>query len=426
MKFKIITLGCKVNQYESEMMREKLIKNNYEETFENDADIIIINTCSVTNMADLKSRKLIRFNKRENPNSIVAVCGCSSQNNQEKLKELDIDILIGNNDKSKIVELIENFIKTNNKYKNVVKSRNLEFEDMSIEEFEHTRAYIKIQDGCNNFCAYCIIPFVRGNIRSKDLEKILVEAKKLVNNGYKEIVLTGIDTGSYGKDKNYDLTDLLNELVKIDGLERIRLSSIDIYDLDDKFINCLKNNNKICNHLHISLQSGSDKILKLMNRKYTTEDYQKTINKIRNVRPDISITTDVIVGFPQEEEKDFIDCVNFCKKINFAKIHVFPYSKRAGTKASIMPNQIDTKTKKERARRLIELSNELEEKYYKIFLNKDVEVLIEETDNDKSIGHTSNYIKVIINDFLKRNAIYKLRITKIDKLNVYAEQIIKK
>ena len=230
MKFKIITLGCKVNQYESEMMREKLINNNFIETFDNDANVVIINTCSVTNMADLKSRKLIRFNKRENPNSIIVVCGCSSQNNKEKLDNLDIDILIGNNEKTKIVELINNYIKTNKKYVNIIKSRKLEFEDMSINNFEHTRAFIKIQDGCNNFCAYCIIPFVRGNIRSKDMDKVIIEVKNLVNNGYKEIVLTGIDTGSYGKDKNYDLSDLLNELVKIDNLERIRLSSIDIYD----------------------------------------------------------------------------------------------------------------------------------------------------------------------------------------------------
>ena len=319
MKFKIVTLGCKVNTYESEMMKEKLLANNYVETLDNDADIVIINTCSVTNMADAKSRKLIRYHKKENKNAIIAVCGCSAQNKKEELLDLDVDILIGNNGKSKIVDLIEDYKKTNKKYVNFITSRKLEFEDMEVDKFTNqTRAYIKIQDGCNNFCAYCIIPFMRGNIRSKDMDKVIEEAKVLVKSGHKEIVLTGIDTGSYGKDKNYDLTDLLNELVKIDGLERIRLSSIDTFDLDDKFIECLKNNNKICNHLHISLQSGSNKILKLMNRKYTKEEYLNTINKIRSVRPDISITTDVIVGFPQESDEDFKEVLSYVKEVNFS------------------------------------------------------------------------------------------------------------
>jgi len=421
MKFKIITLGCKVNKYESEMMREKLISNNYIETFDNDANIIIINTCSVTNMSDLKSRKLIRYNQRENKGAITVVCGCSAQYKQEELNDLNIDILIGNNEKSNIVELIENYKKTNKKYISFISSRKLEFEDMEINNFEHTRAYIKIEDGCNNFCSYCIIPFVRGNVRSKDMDKVIDEAKTLVNNNFKEIVLTGIDTGSYGVDKGYDLTDLLVELSKIDSLKRIRLSSIDIYDLSDKFINFLKNDNKLCDHLHISLQSGSDKILKLMNRKYTGEEYLNTINKIRKVRPNINITTDVIVGFPGETEEDFNDCIEFCKKVAFSKIHVFPYSKRNGTKACVLDNQIDSKTKKDRSRKLIEVSNELELKYYNKFLNKELEVLIEEVDDNYSIGHTSNYIKVYINNKLDRNEFYRVKIIKITKDKIYGE-----
>lgn len=421
MKFKIITLGCKVNQYESEMMREKLLSNNYIETFDNDADIIIINTCSVTNMSDLKSRKLIRYNQRENESAITVVCGCSAQYKQEELEDLNIDILIGNNDKTKIVELIENFKKTNKKYINFISSRKLEFEDMKITNFEHTRAYIKIEDGCNNFCSYCIIPFVRGNVRSKDMDKVIDEANTLVNNGYKEIVLTGIDTGSYGADKGYDLTDLLVELSKIENLKRIRLSSIDIYDLSDKFINFLKENDKLCDHLHISLQSGSDDILKLMNRKYSKNEYLNTINKIRKVRPNINITTDVIVGFPSETNDNFLECIKFCKEVNFSKIHVFPYSKRNGTKASILPNQIDSKTKKERSKKLIEISDELELNYYNRFLNKKLDVLIEEVNNNVSIGHTSNYIKVFINKKLKRNEIYNIKIIKIEKEKVYGQ-----
>ena len=414
MKFKIVTLGCKVNVYESEMMREKLIKNNYVETFDNDADIVIINTCSVTNMADAKSRKLINYNKRENKNAIIVVCGCSAQNKKEELESLDIDILIGNNGKANIVNLIEDYKKTNKKYINFINSRKLEFEDMKVDKFTNqTRAYIKIQDGCNNFCAYCIIPFMRGNIRSKDIDKVIEEANTLVSNGHKEIVLTGIDTGSYGKDKNYTLTDLLEKLVKIEGLKRIRLSSIDTFDLDDRFIECLANNDKICDHLHISLQSGSNKILKLMNRKYTKEDYLNTINKIRSVRKDIAITTDVIVGFPQESDDAFEEVVDYVKEVNFAKVHVFPYSKRSGTKASVMDGQIDEKVKKARAKKLIEVSNELEKQYYTKFLNKELEVLIEENIDNTSIGHTSNYIKVVVNDILKRNEFYKVKIVEI-------------
>ena len=424
MKFKIVTLGCKVNTYESEMMREKLIASNYVETFDNDADIVIINTCSVTNMADAKSRKLINYNKRENPNAIMVVCGCSAQNKKEELSNLDIDILIGNNGKSKIVDLIEDYKKTNEKYINFINSRKLEFEDMEVEKFTNqTRAYIKIQDGCNNFCAYCIIPFMRGNIRSKDMSKVIEEANILVNNGHKEIVLTGIDTGSYGKDKNYDLTDLLNELVKIEGLKRIRLSSIDTFDLDDKFIECLKNNDKICDHLHISLQSGSNKILKLMNRKYTCEEYLNTINKIRSVRPDISITTDVIVGFPQESEEDFNEVLDYVNKVKFSKVHVFPFSKRDGTKASIMDGQVQESIKKTRAKKLIEVSDELEKEYYSKFLGKELEVLVEENINGKSIGHTSNYIKVEIDGTLNRNEFYKVRITSIEKEYVKGELV---
>ena len=424
MKFKIVTLGCKVNTYESEMMREKLIASNYVETFDNDADIVIINTCSVTNMADAKSRKLINYNKRENPNAIMVVCGCSAQNKKEELSNLDIDILIGNNGKSKIVDLIEDYKKTNEKYINFINSRKLEFEDMEVEKFTNqTRAYIKIQDGCNNFCAYCIIPFMRGNIRSKDMSKVIEEANILVNNGHKEIVLTGIDTGSYGKDKNYDLTDLLNELVKIEGLKRIRLSSIDTFDLDDKFIECLKNNDKICDHLHISLQSGSNKILKLMNRKYTCEEYLNTINKIRSVRPDISITTDVIVGFPQESDEDFNEVLDYVNKVKFSKVHVFPFSKRDGTKASIMDGQVQESIKKARAKKLIEVSDELEKEYYSKFLGKELEVLVEENIDGKSIGHTSNYIKVEIDGTLNRNEFYKVKITSIEKEYVKGELV---
>ena len=419
MKFKIITLGCKVNQYESEMMKEKLIASKFIETFESDANVVIINTCSVTNMADAKSRKLIRYAKRENPDSIIIVCGCSAENHKEELLDLGIDILIGNNEKSKIVDLINNFIKNNEKYIKFYNTRNLEFEDMSVDKFNSmTRAYIKIQDGCNNFCSYCIIPFVRGTIRSKDIDQTVKEAQTLVNNSHKEIVLTGIHTGSYGTGTDYDLVDLLERLVKIDGLERIRLSSIEITELNDKFLNFLKNNDKLCNHLHIPLQAGSDNVLKLMNRKYDLKYFEEKINTIRSIRKDINISTDVIVGFPSESDEDFQSTLDFCKKIKFAKIHVFPYSKRTGTRASIMKEQIDEKVKKQRARQLIDLSNNLEQEYNKKFLNKEVEVLIEEVINNISYGHTSNYIKVEINQVLDRNEFYNVLINSVDNEKV--------
>ena len=422
MKFKIITLGCKVNTYESEMMQEKLLNNGFIETYDDDANVVIINTCSVTNMADAKSRKLIRYAKRENDKAIIVVCGCSAENHKEELLSIGIDILIGNKDKSNIVELINNYVNNNQQYIKFYDNKHLEFENMEVDKFkDQTRAYMKIQDGCNNYCAYCIIPYVRGNIRSKDINLALNEAKELVKNKHYEIVLTGIHTGSYGRGCGYDLVDLMNKMVTIDDLKRIRLSSIEITELDDKFFEFLKNNDKLCNYLHVPLQAGSDKILKLMGRHYDLDYYQKTINKIRSIRPDINISTDVIVGFPGETEEDFQECIEFCKQIGFAKIHVFPYSKRDGTKAASMPEQIDMGIKKERARRLIEVSNELEKKYNEKFLNKEVEVLVEAKEGNLTIGHTSNYLKVIIDGDYPKNTFMKVKIYKCSDSEVFAK-----
>lgn len=413
MKFKIITLGCKVNTYESEMMKEKLLECNYIEDDSN-PDIIIVNTCSVTNMADNKSKKMIRSARTNNPNAILIVCGCMAQNHQEKLNDLNIDILIGNKDKSKITFLIDMYLKDKNKIIKFYNDKRLEFEDMSVFRFSsHTRAFMKIQDGCNNYCSYCIIPYMRGNLRSKDINAALKEAQVLVANGHKEIVLTGIHTGSYGKELGYDLADLLTLMSKIKNLERIRISSIEITEINDKFLETLKNNNKICNHLHIPLQSGSDSILKLMNRKYDTQKYTEIINKIRSIRPDISISTDVIVGFPGETIEMFNDCVKFCQKIEFSKIHVFPYSRREGTKACELPNHLENKEKKCRAKKLIFISEELEKKYNQKFLDKKCAVLIEEVKDNISIGHTSNYLKVLIDGKLETNKMYNVKITEV-------------
>jgi len=411
MTFNIITLGCKVNAYESEIMKELLLNAGYKEEKEH-PEVVIINTCSVTNMADSKSRKMVRRYKRENPNTILVVCGCSTQNKKEEYEQMDIDILLGNKDKSKIVTLINNFKNNHEKYIKFYDDRDLDFEDMTVKEFtSHARAFVKIQDGCNNFCSYCVIPYVRGNIRSKDFNKSLEEIKTLVKNNHKEIVLTGIHTGSYGAGLNYDLSDLLHEMNKIEGLERIRISSIEVTELNEKFLNELKENKKICNHMHIPLQAGSDEILKKMNRKYDLKYFFEKINKIREIRPDISITTDVIVGHPYETEELFLKTIETCQKIKFAKIHVFPYSKRDGTASSRMSNQVSDVDKKIRSHKLIEISNELEKEYAKKFIGKKLDVLIEENYGEKSIGHTSNYLRLEIPEILEINQMYEVLVT---------------
>lgn len=407
MKFNIVTFGCKVNQYESNMMKEKMLSSNffYEENM-SDANIIIVNTCSVTNVADKKCLKMIRKIKREYPNALLVVAGCSSQNNQNVYEALDVDILLGNKDKSKIAELIKEYLDTEKKYVKFYNERDLDFEDMLINDYNHVRAFVKIEDGCDNFCSYCIIPFVRGSVRSKDFDTVIKEAKLLTEHGHKEIVLTGIHTGHY-MSNNHDLTDLINELSKIDDLLRIRISSIEITELNDKFLEMLKINKKVCNHLHIPLQAGSDEILKRMNRKYDLAYYEEKINKIRGIRPDISITTDIIVGFPYETDELFSETLEFSKKMNFSKIHVFPYSIRVGTAAASMPNQVDEVTKKVRVKKLMALSKKQEKEYYEKFKGKELDILVEECDNNVSIGHTSNYLMVTLNENLLVGKIYK-------------------
>lgn len=407
MKFNIVTFGCKVNQYESNMMKERMLSSNffYVENI-SEANIIVVNTCSVTNVADKKCLKMIRRIKREYPNSILVVAGCSSQNKQEIYENLDIDILIGNKDKSKIDILLKEYIKTHKRYVKFYNDRKLDFEDMLISDYNHIRAFIKIEDGCDNFCSYCIIPYVRGSVRSKNFETVIKEAKLLTQKGHKEIVLTGIHTGHY-MDNDYDLTDLINELSKIEDLLRIRISSIEITELNDKFLNMLSTNKKVCDHLHIPLQAGSDEILKKMNRKYDLKYYEEKINKIRMIRPDISITTDIIVGFPYETDELFNKTLEFSRKMNFSKIHVFPYSIRLGTSAANMPNQVDESIKKERVKKLMDLSGTMEKEYYNKFVGKELDILVEECDNNVSIGHSSNYLMIRLNEKLEVGQIYK-------------------
>ncbi len=410
MKFNIITFGCKVNQYESNMMKENMLSSNFFYTEDlNDANIIIVNTCSVTNVADKKCLKMIRRLKREYSNAILVVAGCSSQNKQSVYENLDIDILIGNRDKSIIDKLIKEYIETEKKYVKFYNDRNLDFEDMYISDYNHTRAFIKIEDGCDNFCSYCIIPYVRGSVRSKDFDKVIKEAEELAKHGHKEIVLTGIHTGHY-LNNGYDLTDLINELSKIDDIKRIRISSIEVTELNDKFLNMLKNNDKVCDHLHIPLQAGSDEILKRMNRKYDLAYYEEKIKKIRSIRPDISISTDIIVGFPYETEELFLNTLEFSKKIKFSKIHVFPYSVRVGTAAANMEEQVDEVVKKMRVKRLMAVSHMLEVDYYNKFKDKELDILIETCDNNVSEGHTSNYLLVSVPENIKVGEIVRRKI----------------
>lgn len=417
----VYTLGCKVNLYESELIISLLKENNYTLVdFNEKADIYIINTCSVTNESDRKDRKIINEARRKNKEAIIVVTGCYSQINPETI---NADIILGNKDKSKIIDLLEDYIKNKKQIKQIYDLTKVEFEKMNINKFEnHTRAFVKVQDGCNAFCSYCIIPYARGRIRSKDLNETIEEVTNLVNNGYKEIVLTGIHTGRYGIDKNTNLYELLKKLVQIPKIFRIRLSSIEINEITDEIIELIKTNDIMAKHLHIPLQSGSDKILTLMNRRYDINYFVKKIETIRKEIPDISITTDLIVGFPNETEEDFKDTIKLLNKIKFTKIHTFPYSKRKNTKAASMPNQIDGMIKKKRVHEVLDISNKYELEFYKSKLNKEYEVVKEDRKNGECIGYTSNYIPVI----LEKNTvsdIAKIKITEVNSITkVYGKR----
>lgn len=412
MTFSIYSLGCKVNIYESEFVCDLMLKNDFIlKDFDEECDIYIINTCSVTNESDKKSRKIINKARRNNPNAIILVMGCYSQSSYD---EIDADIIIGNKDKSQVINLINEYLEKKEKIVRIYDLKKQEFESMEITNFKnHTRAFIKIQDGCNNFCTYCIIPYVRGDIRSKKEIDVINEVTSLVNNGYKEIVLTGIHTGKYGKDINSSLEHLLNKLVQIPNIYRIRLSSIEINEITDGIIELIKNNKIIAKHLHIPLQSGSDKILSLMGRRYDLNFFKEKIKEIRDNIPDISITTDLILGFPSETEEDYQETLNTLNEIKFTKIHTFPYSVRKGTKAALMDNQVKEEIKKQRVKEVIKLSNFYEEVFYNSYIGKTVEVLTEEKDN-YTLSHTSNYLPIIINDKIDNNKIINVKINSLE------------
>ena len=421
MKFCILTLGCKVNSYESEFIKEQFEKKNYVNVGLNDRpDVVVINTCSVTNQSDAKSRHIVRLARRSAPDAIIAACGCSAQNHMSEFLEVGADIVIGNKDKSRILDLINAYCEDKKKISRFYDMTDLPFEPMYLRsESDKTRGFVKIQDGCDNFCSYCIIPYLRGNIRSKNIDEACKEIDDLVASGHREIVLTGIHTGSYGRGENFDLVDLIRRISLNPNLLRIRISSIEITELNDKFMDELKNNSKICNHLHIPLQSGSDVVLKKMNRKYDTEYFENKIKAIRTIRPDISITTDLIVGFPYETDREFESTYNFIKKIGFTKVHTFPFSLRNGTEAENMKEAfVQDSIKKERVKKVLELSQYLENMYYEKFIGQNLEVIVETSKNGISEGHTDNYILVKLDKCVDSGQIVDVSICEVDGTSV--------
>ncbi|MBC2999202.1 tRNA (N(6)-L-threonylcarbamoyladenosine(37)-C(2))-methylthiotransferase MtaB [Staphylococcus epidermidis] len=395
------TLGCKVNHYETEAIWQLFKDANYERVeFETNADVFVINTCTVTNTGDKKSRQIIRRAIRQNPDAVVCVTGCYAQTSSAEIMEIPgVDIVVGTQDRHKLLDYIQQFQDERqpiNGVGNIMKNRT--YEELEVPYFTHrTRASLKIQEGCNNFCTFCIIPWARGLMRSRDPEKVVEQATQLVNSGYKEIVLTGIHTGGYGQDlRNYNLAQLLRDLDTIEGLERIRISSIEASQLTDEVIDVIGNSNKVVRHLHIPLQSGSDDVLKRMRRKYTMAHFSERLTKLHQALPDLAVTSDVIVGFPGESEDEFQETYDFIVNHHFSELHVFPYSPRIGTPAARMDNQIDEETKNVRVHKLISLSNQLAKEYASKFEDEVLEVIPEEMGEEPHtlVGYADNYMKV--------------------------------
>lgn len=419
MKIAFHTLGCKVNQYESEAMKNSSKKKSWEVVEDSQvADIYVINTCTVTNLADRKSRQYIRKMKKVNPDSTIVVTGCYAQVSEDEVANIDgVNLIIGNNNKGRVIDIIEEYI---NNHKTTLESYVMSREELTdFEEYESnadidskTRAFLKIQEGCNRFCSYCIIPFARGDIRSRKEEDIIQEFKKLLSKGFKEIVLTGINTALYE-----DLDVLLNKLDNIEGDFRIRLSSLEPTVINEEYVSKILQRKKLCKHLHLSLQSGSDKILDKMNRSYTRAEYLSIVRKLQEYDEFYGITTDIIVGFPYEDEQDFKDTVELVEKVNFCRVHTFKYSKRKGTKAAQMPNQVPENIKKERIELLMNISKDIALRFANKNIGREETVLFEEeAENNIICGYTDNYIKAYLfleDEEEKRNYIGNLVSVKI-------------
>jgi len=400
------TLGCKVNSYETEAIWQLFKAAGYERVdFEQeDADVYVINTCTVTNTGDKKSRQVIRRAIRRNPDAIIAVTGCYAQTSPKEIAEIPgVDIIVGTQGREKLIEYVNRIRKERapiNAVGNIMKAR--EFEELDVPSFtDRTRASLKIQEGCNNFCTFCIIPWARGLMRSRKPESVLAQARKLVEAGYLEIVLTGIHTGGYGEDlEDYNLARLLADLHQVEGLKRIRISSIEASQITDEVLDVIRNSDRIVRHLHVPLQAGDDDVLKRMRRKYTTAQFSEKMAKVREALPGVALTTDVIVGFPGETEEQFENSYRFIQKIGFAEMHVFPYSMRTGTPAARMPNQIPEEVKHQRVAKLLELNKELQLAYSSQFVGEVLEVIPERSykeapDSGLIMGYSDNYLNVV-------------------------------
>lgn len=418
--YNIITLGCKVNQYESEAV-EEIFKARGFERKENNADVYVINTCTVTNMSDRKSRQMISRARKDNPDAIIAVMGCYSQVKPEDVANIEgVDIILGSRNKEEVVDLCEDMLQNKEAIDQVISvSEEKSFEDLEISnQTEMTRAYMKIQDGCNMYCSYCLIPYARGNVVSRPMESIVKEAERLAENDFKEIVLTGIHVASYGKDfkDGTSLIDAIENVAKVEGIERIRLSSMEPRHISKEFLERMKATGKACDHFHLSLQSGSDDVLKAMNRKYDTKIFKEKTDLIREVFPNAGLTTDIIVGFPGETEANHQETMAFVKDIKFAKTHLFKYSKRDGTRASTMKGQVNGNVKKERLKDLEAIEKINREKFLENQVGKTLSVLFEEKSDMVGFksGYSTNYLRVNVeNPSLPTNEIYHVKITGI-------------
>lgn len=430
-KIAFITLGCKVNLYDTEAMAELFTEKGYEVVdFEEYADVYLINTCTVTNLGDKKSRQMIRRAKRINPNSVVVATGCYAQVASEEVAKIEgINIVIGTKNRSEIVETVENYVDENGVVNNVSDIMGeKEFEPLQISRLTNrTRAYIKIQEGCNRYCTYCIIPYARGPIRSRKPEEVIEEIKKLAENGFKEVVLTGIHVASYGLDLgNITLADIIEKVHSVNGIERIRFSSMEPLAIDDDFVARMAKLPKVCDHYHLSLQSGCNRTLKRMNRKYNAEQYAEACERLRNAFPNVAITTDIIVGFPDETEEDFKESLAFAKKMKLDKIHTFPYSPKKGTPAAKMKNQISGDVKSQRSKEMIALSDKMNIDFLNNNIGKTVPVLFEDMENGFWQGHTTNYIKVLVkSDENLNNKIVDVKLDKIHGVEIVEGTVVK-
>ena len=427
------TLGCKVNQYETNAMEQQFIQNNYKIVDNTEkADIYVINTCTVTNMADRKSRQMLRRVKEINQSAVIVVCGCYAQVAKTELEQIpEVDIILGINEKNKIVQIVEEYLASKNNIIEVADvSKQKEFLDFGdVTYTEKNRAVIKVQDGCNMFCSYCLIPYARGRIRSRKIENVVSEIEKIAKQGIKEVVITGIHVASYGKDfenENVRLINLLEEINKIEGIERIRLSSLEPTIVDEEFAQRLSKLEKICDHFHLSLQSGCDATLKRMNRKYTTARYKEATEILRKFYPNANFTTDVIVGFPGETDEEFNQTYKFLKEIEFYKMHIFKYSPRKGTVAEKLPNQVDGNIKEERSKKLIELSNNTQNEKNSQYIGKTVKVLFEEYENGYYKGHTTNYMVVKVPEKEQDGFIDNIKDIEITENDTQTEELIGK